>query len=107
MLKITHTVLRRFAYPLAFKSLPEYSARRGNIVQVTRALRRGDEYDYCGQGMYEIRDPRDGWTGVAYYSELEKIDTPEYATGAHPAVLHGQCPACLHWGDDCTGVRAP
>jgi len=25
--------------------------------------------------------------------------------GRHKAVKHGQCPACGHWGDDCTGAR--
>lgn len=63
---------RRFNYPEGFTTLPEYSAHRGQVVTITRPLRRGDEYDYDGEGMYEIR-AADGWTGHAFYSELAKV----------------------------------
>lgn len=62
---------RRFNYPRAFTSLPEYTARRGSRVFVVRKC-RPDEADGPAQGceqMYAIR-AADGWAGKAWRSEL-------------------------------------
>lgn len=66
----THKV---FDYPLGFVTLPEYSAHRGALVEVIRAL-RPDEYDNeCEDPMYEIK-AADGWVGHAFESELKEYD---------------------------------
>ena len=64
-------VTRIFAYPTEFTTLPDYSAHVGQAVEVVRPLRRGDEYDYCGDGMYLVR-ASDAWEGHAFYSELRR-----------------------------------
>lgn len=60
---------RRFDYPKAFVTLPEYSARRGAVVTVVRVMRWPEEYENLGDPMYEIRAD-DGWIGHAFESEL-------------------------------------
>jgi hypothetical protein len=65
----------RFDYPEAFTSLPEYTARRGEIVTVLRKLSE-DEADGHAQGvpdMFAIRD-KYGWEGEAWEDELKEIE---------------------------------
>lgn len=64
---------RIFRYPEAFVTMPEYSAHRGQIVDVIRPLRR-DEYDFQGDAMFLIR-AADGWEGHGYNSELREHPT--------------------------------
>ena len=63
---------RVFNYPIQFKTLPDYSNHRGQVVTVIRPLIRGVEYNYEGEGMYEVR-AADGWIGHAFYSELGRV----------------------------------
>lgn len=58
-----------FDYPEAFVTLPEYSARRGQLVEVVRPLKRHVEFPYEGEAMFRIR-AEDGWEGDAWRSEL-------------------------------------
>ena len=59
----------RFDYPSAFVTLPEYSAHRGQIVTVTRALTEAEaDGDEVGP-MFEIV-AADGWVGHAFNDEL-------------------------------------
>lgn len=58
-----------FGYPETFTTLPEYTARRGQIVTVKRAMEPGKEYDDEGDPMFEI-EAADGWIGHAFASEL-------------------------------------
>lgn len=60
---------RVFHYPEQFETLPDYSAHRGQLVEVVRPLRR-DEYDFQGESMFLIR-AADGWEGRAFRSELQ------------------------------------
>ena len=64
----------KFKYPQQFVTLPEYSAHRGDTVEITRELRDGEEYDNEGEMMYEIKSLKDGWVGHAFKSELELIE---------------------------------
>lgn len=66
-IKIGHQY--RFDYPKEFTTLPKYTAHRGEIVTVLRPLRDGDEYNYEGDAMFEVR-AEDGWIGHAWESEL-------------------------------------
>ncbi|MEM7200245.1 MAG: hypothetical protein AAF628_08280 [Planctomycetota bacterium] len=61
-----------FDYPEGFTSLPEYNAHRGKRISVLRRLRK-DEFDYEGEGMYEI-EAQDGWRGQAWRSELRRAE---------------------------------
>lgn len=70
----------RFDYPTEFVSLPEYSARRGQMVEVVRPLTKEeaqepDEEQGFTQ-MYRIR-AEDGWTGDAWEEELTFVLTEE------------------------------
>ena len=63
---------KTFNYPKEFITLPAYTAHRGQVVEVLRELRDGDEYDGPIAGlerMFEIR-ASDGWIGNAFESEL-------------------------------------
>ena len=66
----------KFAYPEEFTSLPEYSARRGSIVEVVRPLAANEAHPPVPeQGitqMYKILAD-DGWEGDAYEEELIEI----------------------------------
>ena len=57
-----------FDYPAVFTTLPVYTAHRGVLVQVTRAL-TADEADTEVQPMWEIQ-AADGWIGHAFDDEL-------------------------------------
>lgn len=64
--------LYRFDYPKEFVTLPDYSAHRGQLVQVIRPLRhKGNhrEFDFQGEAMFLVR-ASDGWEGHAFKSEL-------------------------------------
>lgn len=69
----------RFAYPEAFKTLPEYDKYRGASVTVIRPLKAPEEYeggpdvDPGFEYMFKVRAD-DGWTGVAFESELEPLE---------------------------------
>lgn len=64
-----------FHYPEVFKTLPEYTAHAGQVVEV---LGLAEDYtkDYTNdpdmESIYNIR-AADGWTGVAYEGELEYL----------------------------------
>jgi hypothetical protein len=60
-----------FNYPEAFTTLPEYSAHRGQVVEVVRPLTAA-EYDNEGDAMYLVR-AADGWEGHAFDSELQPV----------------------------------
>lgn len=60
---------RTFHYPKEFTTLPDYSAHRGQKVEVVRPLTR-DEYDFGGEAMFLVRAD-DGWEGHAFRSELQ------------------------------------
>lgn len=62
-----------FNYPFDFTTLPDYSAHRGQTVEITRPLILGVEYDEEVETMYEIK-ASDGWIGHAFESELERIN---------------------------------
>lgn len=57
----------RFNYPEMFTTLPEYTARAGDIVTVVQLL----ESDCEDDPIYKIRAD-DGWEGSAWESELEE-----------------------------------
>lgn len=59
---------RKFNYPVEFVTLPEYSAHRGQQVEVVRRL-TNDECDVAMQPMYLVR-AADGWEGHADRGEL-------------------------------------
>ena len=64
--------VRRFDYPKAFTTLPEYTARRGALVTLVRPLDPEKEYDLDPESpdpMWRVQTP-DGWTGDAWESEL-------------------------------------
>lgn len=68
-----------FRYPVAFTSLPEYSAHRDEtVVLVGPFLVDGEAYDVEGDPMYEI-EAADGWRGHAFASELEPRDARNLA----------------------------
>ena len=61
-----------FNYPAEFTTLPDYSAHRGQRVQVVRELIDGVDYDLeDGDTMFLIRAD-DGWEGHAFASELQE-----------------------------------
>lgn len=65
----------RFAYPIYFKTLPDYSEHRGHIVTVLREL-GPEESDHHVVPELEILwkvQAADGWIGNAFDSELEPI----------------------------------
>lgn len=59
-------------YPPEFVTLPDYTAHAGQPVTILRELRDGEEYDFEGDRMYEVR-ASDGWTGHAWNSELADL----------------------------------
>ena len=60
-----------FAYPEAFKTLPEYTAHAGQIVDVGKQLSASEADRGDGlERMFHITAP-DGWKGHAFESELE------------------------------------
>lgn len=61
----------RFAYPIEFISLPDYSAHRDQVVTVIRRMTK-IEADQEFEPMYMVI-AADGWIGAAHKSELEKI----------------------------------
>lgn len=61
---------KRFIYPKEYKTLPDYIMHSGQVVDVVRPLKEGDEYDYEGELMYLVRAD-DGWLGHVWQSELE------------------------------------
>lgn len=56
-------------YPAEFTTLPEYTARNGELVMVTRPL-SADEADISEEPMFEVV-ASDGWTGHVWRSELK------------------------------------
>jgi hypothetical protein len=64
----------RFAYPEAFVTLPEYTARRGQIVLCVRkcTAEEADGPELECEQMYVVL-AADGWKGNAWESELEPI----------------------------------
>ena len=72
----------RFAYPVEFTSLDEYSKRRGQTVTVLRACDPTEANvlwdDWDGSGtqvadrMFKVQ-ASDGWIGDAWETELEEI----------------------------------
>ena len=66
--------LMRFNYPSAFKSLPDYTAHAGQIVEVIRQAGEADGVDVHPELelMYCIKSA-DGWAGYAWESELEEV----------------------------------
>ena len=66
-----------FDYPTEFTSLPEYTARRGSVVRVTRKLTKAESNSI----MYEVV-AADGWVGHAWPDELKAcrcLDGPEWS----------------------------
>jgi hypothetical protein len=64
------SMLRRFEYPKEFKTLPEYQAHSGQIVEVGRVINAEETtLDSDLEKLYEIR-ASDGWKGEAFSSEL-------------------------------------
>ena len=69
----------RFNYPAAFVTLPDYTAHAGQIVEVIRPAKPvhkfpdDSEYDWETEAMFVIR-ASDGWEGMAWRSELEKVE---------------------------------
>lgn len=61
----------RFAYPIEFTLLPDYSAHRGQEVEILRQL-TDEECDPECQPMYLIQ-AADGWQGHASIDELDSI----------------------------------
>jgi len=61
----------KFNYPIEFTTLPDYSAHRGQLVEIVRQL-TNDECDPECQPSYLIR-ASDGWEGCASADELELI----------------------------------
>lgn len=67
----------RFAYPIEFTELPEYSKHRNEIVLVQRPCTEDEADDIIEDG--QILDSmfmvlaEDGWTGCAWSSELEQF----------------------------------
>lgn len=63
----------RFDYPAEFVTLPEYSARRGTVVEVVRPLTKEEAQEPDEENgftqMYRIRT-EDGWEGDAWEEEL-------------------------------------
>lgn len=59
---------KTFNYPAEFKTLPEYSAHRGQQVSILRRLTDEECDPECGP-MFEVR-AADGWTGHAFEDEL-------------------------------------
>lgn len=45
----------------------------------------------------DLRDPEMEWGGFIV----------KQVSGPHPQVLHGLCPVCGHYGEDCTGDENP
>ena len=71
----------RFDYPTWFVSLPDYTARRGQMVTVVRQF-NDDEAEPpnedCPDVLYKVRG-KDGWDGEAWGSELsDPQDPPAY-----------------------------
>ena len=72
----------RFDYPREFKTLPDYTAHAGQMVEVLRpalpAHRAKDgqeaEYVFEGEAMFRVRAD-DGWEGLAWLSELKRAIT--------------------------------
>ena len=64
-------MLRKFNYPPEFKTLPDYTAHSGQIVEVGFQLSE-EEADRSPEleRMFHIR-ATDGWRGHAFESELE------------------------------------
>lgn len=63
--------VRRFDYPPQFVTLPEYTARAGQLVTVVRPCtpEEADGPDNDCEQMYLVR-AADGWTGHAFECEL-------------------------------------
>lgn len=61
---------RRFDYPEVFKTLPDYTAHSGQIVDIVREL--GPDENENESRMFEIR-AADGWVGHAFEDELVVI----------------------------------
>jgi hypothetical protein len=59
----------RFAYPIEFTTMPDYSAHRNQPVTVTAEDKDCD--DECAP-MFKIAAD-DGWTGTAWADELEPL----------------------------------
>lgn len=57
-----------FAYPGEFVTLPDYSAHRGQMVEVIGPVPE-DQYENLGDMMWRVR-AADGWEGDAFESEL-------------------------------------
>lgn len=72
---ITVGALYVFDYPEHYVTLPDYSARRGQIVHVVRRCTRkecdGPSEDM--EGMFVIQ-AADGWEGEAFTSELVPLE---------------------------------
>lgn len=62
-----------FNYPEAFVTLPDYSARRGQVVTVVRQCTPEEAYQE-EERMWVVRAP-DGWEGEAWESELVPVGT--------------------------------
>ena len=61
----------KFNYPIEFTTLPDYSAHRGQLVEIIRQC-TNDECDPECQPMYVVK-AADGWQGHASVDELEII----------------------------------
>lgn len=57
----------RFDYPAVFKTLPEYTAHSGQLVDIVRELSSTENENESR--MFEIR-AADGWIGHAFEDEL-------------------------------------
>ena len=67
----------KFAYPVEFTTMPDYSAHRGETVTVLRLATKEehDPADYAPDEyvpMFQVQ-ASDGWTGLADATELEDL----------------------------------